>query len=97
MHLRKINRHVRFPFTLNIAPWVSQMYPRMGQEMGVKEDAASGSTLTYKLYGLVEHSGTLRSGHYTAMIRVRRKEQEKEEGRGKPSKVLEDEAVHLKC
>lgn len=73
MHLRKINRHVSFPFTLNLSPWVSQMYRRMGQTMGVDEDAPD-TTLKYKLFGLVEHSGTLRSGHYTAMIRVRRKD-----------------------
>lgn len=25
----------------------------------------------YSLYGIVEHSGTMRSGHYTAYVKVR--------------------------
>lgn len=27
--------------------------------------------MLYSLYGIVEHSGTMRSGHYTAYVKVR--------------------------
>lgn len=27
--------------------------------------------ILYSLYGIVEHSGTMRSGHYTAYVKVR--------------------------
>ena len=32
---------------------------------------ASSPRLMYALYGVVEHSGTLRSGHYTAYVKLR--------------------------
>ena len=32
---------------------------------------ASSLRLMYALYGVVEHSGTLRSGHYTAYVKLR--------------------------
>lgn len=33
---------------------------------------AEGQTeILYSLYGIVEHSGTMRSGHYTAYVKVR--------------------------
>lgn len=69
VNLRKINRHVDFPLVLDLSPWVSQVYREIGKFMGVNEDSAD-STLKYRLYGLVEHSGTLRGGHYTSKIRV---------------------------
>lgn len=69
VNLRKINRHVNFDLQLDLSPWVSQVYSSIGQFLGVNE-VSSQSTLKYRLYGLVEHSGTLKGGHYTAKIRV---------------------------
>lgn len=37
-----------------------------------KQVTAEGQTeILYSLYGIVEHSGTMRSGHYTAYVKVR--------------------------
>ncbi|XP_041796870.1 ubiquitin carboxyl-terminal hydrolase 16 isoform X2 [Chelmon rostratus] len=58
----KVNRHVQFPLILDLAPFC-----------GVKcKNLTEGDTqILYSLYGIVEHSGTMRSGHYTAYVKVR--------------------------
>ncbi|XP_041659541.1 ubiquitin carboxyl-terminal hydrolase 16 isoform X2 [Cheilinus undulatus] len=58
----KVNRHVQFPMMLDIAPFC-----------GAKsKNVTEGDTrILYSLYGMVEHSGTMRSGHYTAYVKVR--------------------------
>ncbi|XP_074535533.1 ubiquitin carboxyl-terminal hydrolase 16 [Halichoeres trimaculatus] len=58
----KVNRHVQFPLILDLAPFC-----------GVKsKNVTEGDTqIVYSLYGIVEHSGTMRSGHYTAYVKVR--------------------------
>ena len=66
--LRKVNRHVQFGERLDLAPFcssVSQDLPQMhpGQRRSL-----------YSLFGVVEHSGRLTSGHYTAYVRVRRRQ-----------------------
>lgn len=36
------------------------------------QNVTEGETrILYSLYGIVEHSGTMRSGHYTAYVKVR--------------------------
>lgn len=59
---RKVNRHVDFPFILDIAPYCSSL--TQGIKPGQKK-------ILYSLYGVVEHSGRLTSGHYTAYVKVR--------------------------
>ncbi|XP_012938605.1 ubiquitin carboxyl-terminal hydrolase 45 isoform X2 [Aplysia californica] len=59
---RKVNRHVDFPLLLDLAPYCSSLC------LGVK---AGQSKVLYSLYGVVEHSGRLSGGHYTAYIKVR--------------------------
>ncbi|KAK0138328.1 Ubiquitin carboxyl-terminal hydrolase 45 [Merluccius polli] len=61
MNLRKVNRHVDFPLVLDLAPFCS----------ATCKNLASGERVPYSLYGIVEHSGSMRGGHYTAYIRVR--------------------------
>lgn len=58
----KVNRHVQFPLILDLSPFC-----------GVKcKNVTEGDTqILYSLYGIVEHSGTMRSGHYTAYVKVR--------------------------
>ena len=58
--LRKVNRHVQFPLELDLAPFCSSAGTLM----------ASGA-VRYKLFAVVEHQGSLRSGHYTACVKVR--------------------------
>ncbi|GFO47271.1 ubiquitinyl hydrolase 1 [Plakobranchus ocellatus] len=59
---RKVNRHVDFPLLLDLAPYCSSLC------LGVKE---AQSKVLYSLYAVVEHSGRLSGGHYTAYIKVR--------------------------
>uniref|UniRef100_A0A8C5B647 Ubiquitin carboxyl-terminal hydrolase n=1 Tax=Gadus morhua TaxID=8049 RepID=A0A8C5B647_GADMO len=61
MNLRKVNRHVDFPLVLDLAPFCSATCKNLG----------SGERVPYSLYGIVEHSGSMRGGHYTAYVRVR--------------------------
>ncbi|XP_023240096.1 ubiquitin carboxyl-terminal hydrolase 45-like [Centruroides sculpturatus] len=66
-NLRKVNRHVEFPLTLDLAPFCSsdsQILPQLSKNQ--KE-------IPYSLYGVVEHSGRLTGGHYTAYVKTRHK------------------------
>uniref|UniRef100_A0A3P8R4Q0 Ubiquitin carboxyl-terminal hydrolase n=1 Tax=Astatotilapia calliptera TaxID=8154 RepID=A0A3P8R4Q0_ASTCA len=61
MNLRKVNRHVDFPLILDLAPFCSASCKNL----------AVGERVLYSLYGIVEHSGSMRGGHYTAYVKVR--------------------------
>ncbi|XP_010779145.1 ubiquitin carboxyl-terminal hydrolase 45 isoform X1 [Notothenia coriiceps] len=61
MNLRKVNRHVDFPLILDLAPFCSASCKSL----------AAGERVLYSLYGIVEHSGSMRGGHYTAYVKVR--------------------------
>ncbi|KAL8603378.1 hypothetical protein ACOMHN_004229 [Nucella lapillus] len=61
---RKVNRHVDFPTVLDLAPYCSSLC------QGVK-GAGGQRKVLYALYGVVEHSGRLQTGHYTAYVKVR--------------------------
>ncbi|XP_058270361.1 ubiquitin carboxyl-terminal hydrolase 16 isoform X2 [Hemibagrus wyckioides] len=58
----KVNRHVQFSQVLDLGPFCS------AKCKGVEEGQTQ---LLYSLYGIVEHSGTMRSGHYTAFVKAR--------------------------
>nr|XP_024642586.1 ubiquitin carboxyl-terminal hydrolase 45 isoform X5 [Macaca nemestrina]XP_024642587.1 ubiquitin carboxyl-terminal hydrolase 45 isoform X5 [Macaca nemestrina]XP_045247204.1 ubiquitin carboxyl-terminal hydrolase 45 isoform X5 [Macaca fascicularis] len=61
LSLRKVNRHVDFPLMLDLAPFCS----------ATCKNASMGDKVLYGLYGIVEHSGSMREGHYTAYVKVR--------------------------
>lgn len=58
----KVNRHVQFPLILDLAPFCAAK---------CKNTTEGDTQVLYSLYGMVEHSGTMRSGHYTAYVKVR--------------------------
>ncbi|CAL8351677.1 unnamed protein product [Lota lota] len=58
----KVNRHVQFPQVLDLAPYCTAT---------CKNVPEGASQVLYSLYGIVEHSGTMRSGHYTAYVKAR--------------------------
>ncbi|XP_078504338.1 ubiquitin carboxyl-terminal hydrolase 45 isoform X2 [Lissotriton helveticus] len=60
--LRKVNRHVDFPLVLDLAPFCSASC----------KNVSEGARALYGLYGVVEHSGSLRGGHYAAYVKIRR-------------------------
>ncbi|XP_029301737.1 ubiquitin carboxyl-terminal hydrolase 16 [Cottoperca gobio] len=58
----KVNRHVQFPLILDLAPFCAAQ---------CKNFTEGDTQVLYSLYGIVEHSGTMRSGHYTAYVKAR--------------------------
>ena len=57
--LEKSNKQVNFPLTLDMSPYTSKMCANI----------SSKKPVLYSLYGLVEHSGKLNCGHYTAFVK----------------------------
>ena len=71
MHLAKSNKYVSFPSILDMSPYTSK----------ICHGLQSNQRPIYRLYGVVEHSGRLNSGHYTAYVRVLDEENSNEETR----------------
>ncbi|KAM4683860.1 ubiquitin carboxyl-terminal hydrolase 16 isoform 5-T6 [Amazona ochrocephala] len=61
-NLRKVTRHIKFPEVIDLAPFCTAK---------CKNVAEGNTKVLYSLYGVVEHSGTMRSGHYTAYAKMR--------------------------
>ncbi|XP_063304237.1 ubiquitin carboxyl-terminal hydrolase 16 [Pelobates fuscus] len=61
-NLHKINKHIKFPELIDLAPFCT---------VKCKNIPKGESRLLYSLYGVIEHSGTMRSGHYTAYVKLR--------------------------
>ncbi|KAG8590921.1 hypothetical protein GDO81_006971 [Engystomops pustulosus] len=60
--LQKLNKHIKFPEVMDLAPFCT---------VKCKNIREGDSRLLYSLYGVIEHSGTMRSGHYTAYVKSR--------------------------
>lgn len=69
VNFRKINKHIDFTEFLDLSDFTSDLcydltkinkWPRMNR----------GDPIWYSLFGVVCHSGSLRSGHYTAFIKT---------------------------
>ncbi|CAI9579351.1 unnamed protein product [Staurois parvus] len=61
-NLHKINKHIKFPEVIDLAPFST---------VKCKNISDGEDRLLYSLYGVIEHSGTMRSGHYTAYVKSR--------------------------
>ncbi|XP_048349102.1 ubiquitin carboxyl-terminal hydrolase 16 isoform X2 [Sphaerodactylus townsendi] len=61
-NLQKVNKHIKFPEIMDLAPFCS---------VKCKNVVEGSQRVLYSLYGVVEHSGTMRSGHYTAYVKTR--------------------------
>ncbi|XP_062241470.1 ubiquitin carboxyl-terminal hydrolase 16 isoform X2 [Platichthys flesus] len=60
--ISKVNRHVQFPLILDLASFCVEKC----------KNVTEGETrILYSLFGIVEHSGTMRGGHYTGYVKVR--------------------------
>lgn len=64
---RKMTKNVTFPFVLDIAPFCASMVKRLPNVRPHQKK------LSYSLFGIVEHSGTMHGGHYVAYVKVRPK------------------------
>uniref|UniRef100_A0A672LA62 Ubiquitin carboxyl-terminal hydrolase n=1 Tax=Sinocyclocheilus grahami TaxID=75366 RepID=A0A672LA62_SINGR len=82
MNLRKVNRHVDFPLLLDLAPFCSVTCKNLG----------SGERVLYSLYGIVEHSGSMRGGHYAAYVKVRTPQRKPELRRNQKNEMGSREA-----
>ncbi|XP_048575832.1 ubiquitin carboxyl-terminal hydrolase 22 isoform X2 [Nematostella vectensis] len=69
---KKISTYIPFPQELDMAPFLSSKLGENGDSNGYGQDTMS-SCLSYdskySLFAVVNHSGTLEVGHYTAFIR----------------------------
>ncbi|NXU73303.1 UBP45 hydrolase, partial [Oreotrochilus melanogaster] len=68
LHLKRFHQvnaktllHVDFPLILDLAPFCSASC----------KNVTDGARVLYSLYGIVEHSGSMRGGHYAAYVKVR--------------------------
>ncbi|XP_060090347.1 ubiquitin carboxyl-terminal hydrolase 16 [Heteronotia binoei] len=61
-NLQKMNKHIKFPEIMDLAPFCS---------VKCKNVVEGSQRILYSLYGVVEHSGTMRSGHYVAYVKTR--------------------------
>lgn len=74
--MQKLNSSISFPEHLYLSPYTSRIYEYFSRFYEPNCDpeqmsAANERRLEYRLYGVVLHSGTLRSGHYMAYVCVR--------------------------
>ncbi|KFQ18383.1 Ubiquitin carboxyl-terminal hydrolase 16, partial [Merops nubicus] len=85
-NLRKVSRHIKFPEVIDLAPFCTAK---------CKNVAEGNTKVLYSLYGVVEHSGTMRSGHYTAYAKMRSMNNHLSDLvlRGQPPQALETEPV----
>jgi ubiquitin carboxyl-terminal hydrolase 16/45 len=63
--LRKVNRHVSFPLVLDLAPFCAST------AVSTPTVAIDATKILYSLYAVVEHSGGLQGGHYTAFVKTK--------------------------
>lgn len=70
----RMSQTVNFGATLFLGPFVTRDVVLGGQNSGTEGGGAEATLkendLIYDLYGVVVHSGTLNSGHYTAYVKV---------------------------
>ncbi|XP_065057569.1 ubiquitin carboxyl-terminal hydrolase 16-like isoform X2 [Rhopilema esculentum] len=57
--LRKVNKHIEFPLQLDLSSFCHV------------NKSVSKEDLQYNLFGIIEHSGNLHSGHYVACVKTR--------------------------
>jgi len=62
---KKVNKHVSFPLDLDLAAFCSST------SIAMPNVSVGQGKILYSLYGVVEHSGRLQGGHYTAYVKVR--------------------------
>ena len=71
--LEKSNKHVSFSLLLDMSPFTSKMCVNLYSSKRASAGSPSSPPppqALYSLYGLVEHSGRLNSGHYTAYVKA---------------------------
>ncbi|KAH8874687.1 Ubiquitin carboxyl-terminal hydrolase 16 [Schistosoma japonicum] len=78
VHLRKSQKSIKFPMYLDITPFCSILAVTLS------------SQICYRLYGVIEHTGHLASGHYVSYIAVSKSNTEHVND---PSTILENRFI----
>ncbi|KAG9130721.1 hypothetical protein Leryth_012677 [Lithospermum erythrorhizon] len=70
---RKIDRHLQFPFSLEMKPFLSPsiVRKRFGNRIFTSEGDESEISTEYEIFAVVTHSGMLESGHYVTYLRLK--------------------------
>lgn len=70
---RKIDRYLHFPFSLDMAPYLSSsiLRARYGNRIYTFGGDESDMFSEFEIFAVVTHSGTLESGHYVSFVRLR--------------------------
>lgn len=70
---RKIDRHLQFPFSLDMKPYLSSsvLKKRFGNRIFSFEGDESEATTEFEVFAVVSHSGMLESGHYVTYLCLR--------------------------
>ncbi|PIN04629.1 Ubiquitin-specific protease [Handroanthus impetiginosus] len=73
---RKIDRYLQFPFSLDMAPYLSSsiLRSRYGNRIfpieDDEQDASSEFSSQFELFAVITHSGRLDAGHYVTYLRL---------------------------
>ncbi|KAB2069462.1 hypothetical protein ERO13_A08G089200v2 [Gossypium hirsutum] len=73
---RKVDRFLQFPFSLDMAPYLSSsiLRSRFGNRIfpfdGDEQDASNDLSTEFELFAVVTHSGRLDAGHYVTYLRL---------------------------
>ncbi|CAA2961343.1 ubiquitin carboxyl-terminal hydrolase 22-like [Olea europaea subsp. europaea] len=73
---RKIDRYLQFPFSLDMAPYLSSsiLRSRYGNRIfsfdGNEEDASVDFSSEFELFAVITHAGKLDAGHYVTYLRL---------------------------
>ncbi|GFP81444.1 ubiquitin carboxyl-terminal hydrolase 22 [Phtheirospermum japonicum] len=71
---RKIDRHLKFPFSLDMSPYLSSsiIKKRFGNRIfSFEGEEKSDNSTDFEVFAVVTHSGMLESGHYMTYLRLR--------------------------
>ena len=67
--MHKLDTHVPFPTTLDLAPFTTSSTREQATHYTQLQPAASDGSSRYRLYGVVEHQGSFKGGHYVAFVK----------------------------
>ncbi|XP_037497689.1 ubiquitin C-terminal hydrolase 22 [Jatropha curcas] len=73
---RKVDRYLQFPFSLDMAPYLSSsiLRNRFGNRIfpfdGEEQDVTNEMSSEFELFAVVTHSGKLDAGHYVTYLRL---------------------------
>ena len=68
--VHKLDAHVPFPTTLDLAPFTTSSGRSQATHYTQLQPAPADGSSCYRLYGVVEHQGSFKGGHYVAFVKA---------------------------